>query len=449
MSLSKRKLQGFAVLTSVVLLTIAGIVFTASMVSTQLIDNQVIGNYYRNNEAFVNAESGINLILSKLDSPSIAEEMLTNLPYSYLPSTAHYSVQVTQVNANTLEIISSGLSMDDTAERKIHLQVNFSLDYPIPSAPLSSDGKLNLDASATVNDGCEGLSLDECLSPGNIADVMLLSNPGAESEYSELCSGDENNVGSNLFADNVFYGESEKRVIDNGGDWGKGAVPAGVDIFGTLTTSNDAPESLFEAAFAIEKNDTNMQIIKSYAADIDMTVEGAVSCSEQLKDISDEDKVIYIQGDCNIEQNDTQQSVTSENKRFTVGSSAHPKIVFMQGGTFITQPNSGVSIIGMLYFLPGKHAAVDENGDSLVDEYGNERLVEDISVDMGAVRVNGALLSDYKCSADGYDKSDHKGTKQHFSVRYDRTVLNLLYSQLGMPVVGSSYQQVEGSWRDF
>ncbi len=446
MSLIKREL-GFAVLTSAVLLSLACIVFTVNMASTQLIDNQIIGNYYRNNEAFVNAESGINLILSKLDTPDIAKEMLTALPYS--SSADHYSVEVIQVNANTLEIISAGLSMDDSAKRNIHLQVNFSLDYNVPAAPISSDGKLNLDASAIVNDGCEGLSIDGCLSPGNIADVMLLSNPGAETEYSELCSGEESDIGSNLFADNVFYGDSEKRVIDNGGDWGDTAPPAGVPVFGTLLTTVGTPANLFEATFGIEKNDTNMQIIKDYAADIDMTVEGAVSCSEQLKDISDQDEVIYIQGDCNIEQNDTSQSATSENKRFTIGSSAHPKIVFMEGGTFTTQPNSGASVIGMLYFLPGKHSAADKSGVPVLDEYGNELLVEDISVDMGGIRVNGALLSDYKCSADGYDKTDNKGTKQHFSVRYDRSVLNLLYSQLGMPAVGSSYLQVEGSWRDF
>ncbi|WP_019616276.1 hypothetical protein [Psychromonas ossibalaenae] len=449
MSLIKRE-QGFAVLISAVLLTLACITFTANMVAIQLIDNQVIGNYYRNSEAFVNAESGINLILSKLDNPVIAKDMLVELPYSYLSSAEHYSVQVTQLNANTLEITSSGLSMDDSAKRTIHLQVNYSLDYNVPAAPLSADGKLNLDASATVNDGCEGLGINECLSPGNIADVMLLSNPGAETEPSELCSGDEGNIGSNLFADNIFYGDSKDRVIDNGGDWGKAVVPAGINIFGTLITGVDgAPDNLFEATFAIERNDTNMQIIKNYAADIDMTVEGAVSCSEQLKDVSDEDEVIYIQGDCNIEQNNASQSVTSENKRFTVGSAVHPKMVFIEGGSFITQPNSGVSVIGMLYFLPAKHAAVDADGDFIVDEYGNELLVEELSVDMGAVRVNGALLSDYKCSADGYDKTDSKGTKQHFSVRYDRTVLNLLYSQLGMPASDSGYQQVEGSWRDF
>ncbi|MCP4324698.1 MAG: hypothetical protein GY787_23175, partial [Alteromonadales bacterium] len=63
-----RKQQGFAIFTSAVLLSIAGIMFTASLASSQLVDNQIIGNYYRNNEAFANAESGINFVLSMLDN---------------------------------------------------------------------------------------------------------------------------------------------------------------------------------------------------------------------------------------------------------------------------------------------------------------------------------------------------------------------------------------------
>ncbi|MCW8995334.1 MAG: hypothetical protein OQK77_05925, partial [Psychromonas sp.] len=158
---------------------------------------------------------------------------------------------------------------------------------------------------------------------------------------------------------------------------------------------------------------------------------GTLSCSKRLEAIADEVTTIYIKGDCDIDQNDASISVTSENKRFTIGTVDHPKRVFIEGGTFITQPNTGASVIGMLYFLPGKHAMVDEEGNVILDENGNEIWVEDQSVDMGGIRVNGAMLSGYNCSHDGYDQTDPNGTKQHFSARYDKTVLNKLYENTG------------------
>ena len=68
----------------------------------------------------------------------------------------------------------------------------------------------------------------------------------------------------------------------------------------------------------------------------------------------------------------------------------------------------------LLYFIPG----IDDDGNIMT------------SVDMGGVRVNGAMLSEYNCSHNASDKTDNQGTKQHFSARYDKTVLNQLYKNL-------------------
>ena len=453
---SRGQQKGFAVLTSAVLLSFSGLVITANMASTQLVDNQVIGNYYRNNEAFVNAESGINFVLSKLDNEVLAESVLAEMKVSenkrlqFSSEDHHYDVTLTEINPNTLEIISSGKSKDGTAQREIQLQVNYSLDFNIPGAPVSTDGSSNLDESAGVNDGCEGLSAAACSSKGNIADFLIVTNPSngiepdPENEADVLCAGD--NFNENELASNIFYGDvndvdGNSRIIDNQGNWGD-APPSGSATFLDLQSADTQPSSLMESTFGISMDDFKNKAPENYAFVVDMTIDGAESCSEQLNAVSDEDTIIYIKGDCNIDQNDAAHSVTSENKRFTIGSVEFPKMVFMEGGTFTTQPNTGASVVGMLYFIPGEHDVIDEEGNIT-------GTAEDLSVDMGGIRVNGAILSEYKCSHDGYDKTDNKGTKQHFSSRYDKTVLNSLYSVLGMGAVDSGYQLVEGSWRDF
>lgn len=454
---SKIQQKGFAVLTSAVLLSLASIVFTANMASIQLVDNQVIGNYYRNNEAFINAESGINFVLSKLDDEGIAESILAEMKVSenkrlqFSSEDHHYNVSLTEINSNTLEIISLGKSKDGTAQREIQLQVNYSLDFNIPNAPVSTDGSSNLDDSSGVNDGCEGLSAEACSSKGNIADFLIVTNPSngvepnPENEADVLCAGDDFN--GNELASNIFYGDTDdadgnSRIIDNQGDWGDAPPSGSANFLDLQSDPYSQPSSLMESTFGISLDEFKDKMPESYAFVVDMTIEGAESCSEQLKTVTDEDYLVYIKGDCNIDQNDASHSVTSENKRFTIGSVEFPKMVFMEGGTFTTQPNTGASVVGMLYFIPSESDVIDDEGNIT-------GTAEDLSVDMGGVRVNGAILSEYKCSHDGYDKTDNKGTKQHFSSRYDKTILNSLYSVLGMGAVDSGYQLVEGSWRDF
>ena len=124
--------QGFVVLTTVIFLCIAAIIFTSNMARLQLTDNQITGNYYRNSEAFMNAESGINFILSQLNDEILREGILARLPneqtekphYEHVNNPSHYIVHLNRVNENRLEIVSHGRSMDNTAKRDIHLEVD-------------------------------------------------------------------------------------------------------------------------------------------------------------------------------------------------------------------------------------------------------------------------------------------------------------------------------------
>ncbi|WP_372881600.1 hypothetical protein [Psychromonas sp.] len=456
--------RGFAVLSCAVLLSMASIAFTVHMASIQLIDNQIVGNYYRNNEAFANAESGINLVLSKIDDPAIGPGILASITsssgptYTYRSEDNHYNVQISRINRNTLQISSVGRSIDDTAQRTISLQIYHETRYNLPNSPLAANGKVNLDGMATVNNGCEGLSAADCRSPGNIADYQLVSNPKNEiGKTSGLCNGSpqaadgKNNSGINVIADNVFY---EPLSADNSveiGDYDaqgelitwSNTIPAGASFYGETVAADLQPDSLFESTFGVSK-EAGVAALNSSTdvAKIDMTdADFTTSCSERLEAIQQftpEVDTIYIKGYCDIEQNYAAFSAKPENKRFTIGTVDHPKLVFIEGGTFVSKPNTGVSVIGMLYFVPA--TTVDATGT----------VIEDASVDMSGVRVNGALLSEYSCSHDGYDKTDNKGRKQHFSARYDKTVLSKLYEHIGQqPPVDTGYSIVQGSWRDF
>lgn len=460
---SIKQAKGFVVLTSVVLLSIVGIAFTSNMASTQLIDNQVVGNYYRNNEAFVNAESGINLILSKIDESSA---ILASLPLPYEPADSHFKVLITRLNKNTVEISSLGTSLDNSAQREISLQVYHETAYNIPLAPVGSNGKLNMDSTATINEGCEGVSAANCKSPGNIADYQLVSNPANESQETDLCTG--STLGQNQIDQSALYSDSadnnfltigeEISFVDEFGDtvtetvgW-PNDVPAGSNFYGVEVEDNLSPTTLFESTFGVSREaGVNTLQASSEVAKIDMNDGVNISCSKRLQALSDEITTIYIKGDCDIDQNDASHSITSENKRFTIGSVDNPKRVFLEGGTFITQPNTGASVIGMLYFLPGLTDKLDADGNPIPDpeNEGAYLQVEMQSIDMGGIRVNGAMLTDYNCSHDGYDKTDKNGTKQHFSARYDKTVLNKLYENTGSLAVDSGYSFVAGSWRDF
>lgn len=453
--------KGFAVLTSTLLLSIASIAFTAQMASIQLIDNKIVGNYYRNNEAFVNAESGLNFLLSKIDDPIIGPAVFASIPATYRSAENHYSVQLTRLNSNTLEMVSAGRSMDDSALRKISLQIHPEMRFNLPGASVLVNGKLNLDASAMVNNGCEGVRAADCKSPDNFADYQLVSNPSNEIlGTAALCNGSVDpqgdlpavdNSGVNVIAENAFY---QPITADNSREIGafnaegevikwSNNVPAGSSFFGEEVDINFQPDSLFGSVFGVNKDIGVMALKYSAAvAKVDMTdINLTTSCSSRLKALaqsSPEIDTIYITGDCNIDQNDATQSTTSENKRFTIGTVEHPKMVFIEGGTFIDAPNTGASVMGMLYFLPG----------TKIDKMGSK--VEDAVVDMGGIRVNGAMLSEYSCSHDGYETADKNTTKQHFSVRYDKTVLDKLYGNIGRnPPVYGGYSIVQGSWRDF
>lgn len=434
--------KGFAVLITTVLLSIASIAFTAKMASTQLIDNKILDNDYRNNEAFVNAESGINFLLSRIDDPSIGPGIFESIPsidsapYQYSSADNSYSVKLTRLDDNTLEMASTGSSY--SAERIISLQIQPEVRFTQPEAAVSFNGRLNLSALATINNGCEGLSAADCKSPGNIADYQLVSNPTVTA--TDLCPESVN--------DGAFY---EPITADNslaiGGtiQWPYN-IPAGSNFFGTTTATDLVPSSLFESTFGVSK-DAGIAALNGSAsvAKIDMTDGSTESCSSRLQALGAGIDTIYITGNCNVNQHDTTQSSTSENKYFSIGTVDKPKMVFIEGGTFINSHHTVTSIIGLLYFLPGKHDVVDAHGNIVLDADGNVVTEDDSSIDMGGVKVNGAMLSEYDCSHNGSDT-----TQKHFSVRYDKTILDKLYGSIGgQPPIYDGYSLVQGSWRDF
>lgn len=482
--------KGFAILTTTLLLSIASIAFSVNMASTQLIDNQIVANNYRNQQAFVNAESGINLILSKLDKVEIAKDFLSDLStinYNYTSINNHYKVTVSRVHTNRMLIESTGRSSDGTAKRSIQVQVDYAINFNVPDAPLSLNGVINLDHSASLNNGCEGVAAKDCISTGNIADNLFVSNPSAmeydptapvtdqnsQGYLDAVCMGAEvNNNGSlNLNADGVPVNEDgtaintpvadggnyqtnivdpavmigvEGQIVDNGGSWGGGSSTDDGEFFDSLglTATTSEPSSLFEKTFGVEHTQATMGLIEASASFSDSTSTFFVdmndgfsgSCSSRLEGVTDQHSLIYIKGDCDVSQADAAGTDYSENKRFTIGSVENPKMVLIEGGTFITAPNTGASIVGVAYFLPEL-----DNDDNPISN----------SVAMGGLRVNGALLSEYSCSSDGYDKADSKGTKEHFSIRFDRTILNELYDGIGMGASDSLYRVIEGTWRDF
>ncbi|MEI6897429.1 MAG: hypothetical protein V5786_08095 [Psychromonas sp.] len=453
------KPQGFVVLTFTVLLCFACILFTTYMASSQLLDNQIIANYYRNKQAFANTESGINFLLDQLGDPVATQLLVANLPTTYTNIVHHYTVKVEEINPRKLAITAHGTSADGSAEQEINLEVDFYLHFPTPVAAVSVNGKLNLDDSALINDGCEGLEARDCQANANVADNMLVSNPSLEVEKTDACSGES--VGVNLIADGVFKGNSSTKVItkiatEEGlerDDWGQTNIPIGSEVAGLTPDDTLDASSLFEATFSLAINEDNLYAFWDQSLKIDMTNGG--DCSEELGQVSNEDHIIFIKGDCHISEFYAQQSKTSEHKIFTIGTVDSPKLVFIKGGTFITDSNTGISVLGMVYFLPAMQNLVDESG-YLVDENGDflasqqEAIqVLDLSIDMGDINVNGALLSEYKCSFSGDDKVVQNGTQQYFSARFDKLILETLYENLGFKATASGYRLVVGTWRDF
>ena len=259
---SIKKTKGFAVLVSAMLLSIAGIAFTTNLASTQLIDNQVVANYYRNNEAFINAESGINMILSKIDDSSA---ILVDLPFTYQPIGGNYRVQVERLTKNRVEVSALGLSSDGSAEREIHLQIYHQTTYNIPLAAVSTNGKVHLRDTAIINDGCEGVSVANCNSPGNIAKYQLVSNPTRETQQIAGCTDllsdqsliDQNTLYTAPDDNNFLVVGKEINVVDEFGNSTKKSVswpnnvPKGEHFYGVDVANDSSPSTLFESIFGL------------------------------------------------------------------------------------------------------------------------------------------------------------------------------------------------------
>jgi hypothetical protein len=461
--------KGFAVLMTTVILSIASIAYTTNMAYLQLMDNKVLGNYYRNNEAFLNAETGINLILNKLSSVSVGNEMISNLPFVYpnqLSSDTPYQVTVTELGTNQLSISSVGYSMDGTALRNILLAVDYQIDFATPPAALISNGKINVSTSDLINDGCEGVSASACRSPANIAEQIIISHTdtlekhlaeGVMSVDSEWCIGDlalgnnhQNNIDLTAIQGDVIDAEGDSRFSDiSNNEWESPSELAG-DMFSNINNMDysDNSASLFESTFGTAWENVKQQFATSESvAHVDMTGFNAMSCSEQLQNIDDDTAIIYIEGDCDIASHSLNTGDNTLNDQFTIGSTADPKMVLMEGGTFTSNANIDTSIIGMLYMMPETETIVDSNGNPVYIE-GIKQIKQALSVDLSGINVNGSLLSDYHCSA---SKQDNllTDTQQSFSIRYGKQTLNKLYQNLGMIPSAIHYQYVVGSWRDF
>lgn len=443
---NKIKPPGFVILTTTLLLSMASITFTMNMASSQLLDNQIIANYYRNNEAFVNAESGINFVLSQLDDPVMSQLLLSDLSVAYPSSPYHYIVNVELINVSQLAITSVGTSVDGSAQRKISLVVDSYLNFPIPTATVSTNGKLNLDNSVSVNDGCEGLSSSDCQASGNVAENMLLSNPALEMQETVPCSG--GHVGNNIIGNELLVGDSTSEEVKlnseaTGYDWRDNSFSDGSTIAGISTDPSLTANSLFEATFAMQMNEDNIAGLSAVTID---TSHGD-NCSQRLQALDDEDVIILIKGDCDISG-----LYTGHNYVFTIGSTESPKLIFIEGGTFNIAPNAKVSVIGMLYFLPGTHDLVDASGN-LVDSNGDlvtqAIQVTDSNINLGVINVNGALLSEYTCSYASANTVNGDSIRQHLSIRFDKLVLDKLYSDLGVEAIESGYRLSPGTWRDF
>lgn len=454
--------RGYVVLLTTVILSFAGILYTSNMVSLQIIDNKVLGNYYRNNEAFTNAESGINLILNKLNSIDVAKSMLTSLPFTYPEHTSSllYKVEVNKINHNKLSIVSIGTSSDKSASRQVSLEVYHYFSFNIPKAPLLSNGKLTFDDANSINDGCEGLSMADCRSPGNISKDLMISQPSKlvvsneERDNNALlqrCAlpASVDNINVNVININALQGQLEdaegnsriKEVIN--GHWGKAEASTG-DVFeqvSSIANLNNAG-SLFESTFGSTWEQTKSVFINNpLVADIDMTFNSDLDCSQQLQSIEQHINIIYIKGNCNIRSSDLSTMNT-----FSVGSSDAPKMVLIEGGQFITPNNANVTINGLLYLIPQVNDLTDSNGEVIYID-GIKQTHQEKAINLAGVNVQGALLSEYDCSISLHDSTsdNHKSV----SIRYDNNKLNRLYEQIGMSPSASYYQLVAGSWRDF
>ena len=446
------KHRGFAVLTIVMVLSIASIAYTTNMAYLQLMDNKVLSNYYANSEAFINAESGINLVLNKLSSAKNAHDMLSQLPFTYVTpdnSNVAYQVAVTSLTNNKLSISSIGYSSDKSALRNIFLEVYYDVNFDIPNAPLSSNGRLNIKATDTINDGCEGLSSIDCLSPGNIAESIVISHPEVNlNEQTLAMCPDENNIAQQVIAGELVNTTDTSRVKSvNQQQWGGAATFSNAifDKIPPIDNINDSA-SLFESTFAVTWSDAKAHFVQSEeVAYIDMRYGHGMDCSQQLAQLDDAISIIYIEGDCQINPLDAVASTFSGDQHFTIGSTEQPKMVFMEGGTFIAPEDIQSAVIGMLYLLPESEALLNTN----TNQDGLLSMASQQAINLSGIKVNGALLSEYSCSHTQLLVGDEQQENSDLSVRYDKQVLKTLYEQLAVVPSSSHYQLVAGTWRDF
>ena len=418
---------GFAVLTIVLLLSLASLIYTLNMAQVQLLDNQLLANDYRNKEALLHAESGVSLMLNQLNHANAASQLLNQLPFVYpdvLSSNVPFQVQLSQQVDQPLQITSTGYSQDLHAMKQIVLTLQAVTRYGIPESGVTSNAALTLNDKAKIQRDCESQGCTDAELAAPLIDARLFNSPLCLDSASLNLPSEQINLQQQL----------------NPHSWGTATSFAGtfLDNAGTLIDMNTA-QSLFEKTFGTYRSDALYTlsmadgVITINTEDTALKGDMNTLCRQALQQTDDNHQVLYIQGDCDL---------TSNTTPYILGSSEYPKIIFIEGGRFISQ--AGVRINGLLYYLPGKQPVLNAEGEKVYLN-GVLQTMEEQTVNLTGVQVNGALLSEYACS---YNTQEAEQAP-FLWVNYNQDVLNTLYQQLTVLPLSVQYKQAQGSWRDF
>jgi len=418
---------GFAVLTIVLLLSVASLIFTLNMAQVQLLDNQLLANDYRNKEALLHAESGVNLMLNQLNHANVVSQLLNDLPFVYpvvLSANDPFQVQLSQQVDQPLQITSTGYSQDHHAMKQIVLTLQALAHYGIPESSVTSNAALTLNDKAQIQRDCEKLGCTDAELAAPLIDARLFNSPLCLDSASLNLSSEQRNLQQQL----QYH------------PWGAATSFAGtfLDNAGTLIDMNTA-QSLFEKTFGAYQSEALYTLSMAEGVTTINTTETALSddvnslCRQTLQQTDDNHQVLYIQGDCDLTNNTTP---------YVLGSSEYPKMIFIEGGRFISQV--GVKINGLLYYLPGKQPVLNAAGEKVYLN-GVLQTMEEQTVNLTGVQVNGALLSEYACSYNAEETEQ----APFLWVNYNPDVLNTLYQQLNVLPLSVQYKQAQGSWRDF
>jgi len=421
---------GFAVLTLVLLLSLASLIYTVNMTQTQLIDNQILSNDYRTQAARLHAESGVSLVESQLKQGSDTKQLLHHLPFVYptvITDSELFQVQLSQSTDQLLHLTSTGYSEDRQAIQRITLTLQRQADYGIPASGLASNAALALNVGATIQRD-DNTQVDNDLG-------LALPLIHAASLTTAACP-DRSPLGLSATSNLPVAQSGLSFAWLKNRPWGAATSFAGTFLdSATPIPDKQHPHSLFEKTFGVSMREAlpvlnigeGVTMIKA-ATYHDQTM----SCAQQLQSLDDRQQVLYIQGDCDL---------TRYSAPYVIGSVTYPKLIFMEGGRFVN--HAGVKITGLLYYLP-KQSLSNGYSASLASDAMKTLISTPQAINLTGLSVNGALLTEYACSFNEQVNEDAS-----LWVNYNPEVLTTLYQQIGVSPINVEYQQVLGSWRDF